>query len=180
MSFQPILTPRLRLRPLEPRDAVILSAYRSDPDVARYQSWTVPYSASDALELIQSARTRDLTDLGWTQIGVATLETDALIGDIGFNRVDSSSAEIGFTIKATQQRQGLMREATHKLLECAVQTGVQRIIATTDVRNTASQRLLTRLGFRLEQILKNSWLEDGEYFDEYLYALELAEIASRA
>lgn len=168
-----MLTSRLRLRPFEPRDAAALSAYRSDPNVARYQSWTVPYLASDALELIQSMRDRDITDLGWTQIAVANFETDVLIGDIGFNRVDSSTAEIGFTLAATQQGQGIMREALEKLLKYAVQTGVQRVTATTDVRNLASQNLLTRLGFALKQVLKDSWLEDGMYFDEYLYALEL-------
>ena len=125
-------------------------------------------------------RTRDITDLGWTQIALANLETDALIGDIGFNRVDSSSAEIGFTLAATHQGQGLMREALEKLFEHAAQTGVRRVTATTDVRNLASQRLLTRLGFTLEQVLKDSWLEDGAYFDEYFYALELGETASRA
>ncbi len=180
MTFEPLVTSRLRLRPLEPRDAVLLSAYRSDPDVARYQSWTVPFSASAALELIQSMRTRDITDTGWTQIAVASLETDALIGDIGFNRTHSSSAEIGFTLAANAQGLGLMREAIGKLLEHAAQTGVQRVTATTDVRNTASQGLLTRLGFTLEQVLKDSWLEDGVYFDEYRYTLELGKTASRA
>ena len=174
MSLEPILTPRLRLRPLEPRDAPALSAYRSDPNVARYQSWKVPFSKADALELIQAMRTRDITDLGWTQIGITTLETDELIGDIGFNRVDSSTAEIGFTLAAAQQRQGLMREAVHALLESASATGVQRITATTDIRNTASQRLLTHLGFALERITKDTWLEHGEFFDECQYALEMA------
>ena len=180
MSFEPFVTSRLRLRLLEPRDAARLSAYRSDPDVARYQSWTVPYPTSAALELIQTAQTRDLTDLGWTQIGVATLETDALIGDIGCNRVDAETLELGFTLSKDWQGQGIMREAIEALLTHAFETRAQRLTATTDIRNTASQGLLTRLGFHLEQVLKNSWFEDGAYVDEYLYALELAETASRA
>ena len=180
MSFEPLVTPRLRLRLLTPRDAAALSAYRSDPNVARYQSWTVPFSTAAALELIQSMRNRDITDIGWTQIAVASLETDELIGDIGFNRIDSSNAEIGFTLAAAAQGLGLMREALETLFGDAAAGGVQRVTATTDVRNTASQGLLTRLGFTLEQVLKDSWLEDGVYFDEYRYALELGETASRA
>ena len=180
MSFEPLVTLRLRLRLLEPRDAATLSAYRSDPDVARYQSWTTPFSPAAALELIQSMRTRDISDTGWTQIAVASFETDALLGDIGFNRINPSSAEIGFTIKTAAQGLGLMREALEALFKNAAAGGVQRITATTDVRNLASQRLLTRLGFTLEQVLKDSWLEDGAYFDEYLYAVELQKTASRA
>jgi len=180
VSFQPILTPRLRIRPLEARDAVILSSYRSDPDVARYQGWTVPYPTSAALELIQSARTRDLTDLGWMQIGVANLESDALIGDIGCNRVDAGTLELGFTLSKDCQGQGIMREAIEALLTHAFETGVQRVTATTDVRNTASQGLLTRLGFTLERVLKDSWLEDGTYVDEHLYTLALQKSTPRA
>lgn len=180
MTFKPLLTPRLRLRNLEPRDGAALSAYRSDPSVARYQSWSAPYSTSLALELIQSTQARDITDLGWTQIAVATFESDALIGDIGFNRLDSSSAEIGFTLAPNWQGLGVMREAIERLLTRAIETGIQRITATTDVRNAASLGLLTRLGFTLEQVLKDNWLEDGQYFDEYLYALELAQTTSRA
>ena len=180
MSFEPLVTSRLRLRLLEPRDAAALSAYRSDPDVARFQSWTIPFSTAAALELIQSMRNRDISDLGWTQIAVASLETDALLGDIGFNLIDSSTAEIGFTLAAAHQGLGIMREAVEALLNRAAQTGVRRVTATTDVRNTASQGLLTRLGFTLERILKDSWLEDGQSFDEHFYALALEETASRA
>ena len=180
MSFEPFVTSRLRLRLLEPRDAARLSAYRSDPNVARYQSWTVPYPTSAALELIESTRTRDLTDIGWTQLGVATFETDALIGDIGCNRVDAGTLELGFTLSKDCQGQGIMREAIEALLTHAFETGVQRVTATTDVRNTASQGLLTRLGFTLERVLKDSWLEDGTYVDEHLYALALQKSTPRA
>ena len=180
MTFQPIPTSRLRLRSLEPRDAPALSAYRSNPDVARLQSWSAPYSIPATLELIQSTRTRDITDLGWTQIGVATLESDALIGDIGCNRVDAGTLELGFTLSKDCQGQGIMREAIEALLTHAFETGVQRVTATTDVRNTASQGLLTRLGFTLERVLKDSWLEDGTYVDEHLYALALQKSTPRA
>lgn len=180
MIFQPILTPRLRLRLLEPRDAASLSAYRSDPNVARFQSWTAPYPISAALELIQSMQTRNITDTGWTQIAVAALETDVLLGDIGFNLTHPSSAEIGFTLSAAAQGLGLMREALEALFKDAAAGGVRRITATTDVRNTASQRLLTRLGFTLERVLKDSWLEGNQYFDEYFYALEMAQTKSGA
>jgi len=43
-----IVTERLRLRPFERDDLEAFVAYRSDPEVARYQSWDHPYSMSDA------------------------------------------------------------------------------------------------------------------------------------
>ena len=37
--FLPFATPRLRLRSFQAADAPAFAAYRSDADVARYQSW---------------------------------------------------------------------------------------------------------------------------------------------
>ena len=43
-----IVTERLRLRPFRAADLPAFVAYRSDPDVARFQSWDRTYSMADA------------------------------------------------------------------------------------------------------------------------------------
>jgi RimJ/RimL family protein N-acetyltransferase len=43
-----IVTPRLVLRPFRADDLAAFVAYRSHPDVARYQSWDTSYSMPDA------------------------------------------------------------------------------------------------------------------------------------
>ena len=43
-------TPRLVLRPFAPGDEPAFAAYRSDPHVARYQSWDAPYPLADACQ----------------------------------------------------------------------------------------------------------------------------------
>jgi RimJ/RimL family protein N-acetyltransferase len=43
-----ITTERLALRRFRAADAEALAAYRSDPDVARYQSWTPPVTIERA------------------------------------------------------------------------------------------------------------------------------------
>jgi RimJ/RimL family protein N-acetyltransferase len=42
-AFDRLLTPRLVLRRFSAADADRFAAYRSVPDVARYQSWDAPY-----------------------------------------------------------------------------------------------------------------------------------------
>jgi RimJ/RimL family protein N-acetyltransferase len=39
-------TNRLSLRPMQDADLEPFAAYRSDPEVARYQGWDAPYSAA--------------------------------------------------------------------------------------------------------------------------------------
>ena len=52
MRFTGLRTERLRLRPMRADDAEALAARRSDPEVARYQNWTAPYSAERARTLV--------------------------------------------------------------------------------------------------------------------------------
>ncbi len=170
--MKPIVTPRLRLRPLEGRDAAALSGYRSDPEVAHFQSWQPPYSEAQALRLIEEMHGRSLSDEGWTQVAVADLKTDELLGDIGFRRFEPRQAELGFTLSRAHQGQGLMREALEALISEVFGTlNLHRIAANTDARNLASQKLLTRLRFRLEGVLVQSWWENESWYDEHLYAL---------
>ena len=50
--FDPIRTERLLLRPARLADAEPLAAWRSDPEVARYQNWIAPYPLDRAREMV--------------------------------------------------------------------------------------------------------------------------------
>ena len=49
-----IVTERLSLRPFQVDDLGAFVAYRSDPEVARYQSWDCTYSMADAEVFLSS------------------------------------------------------------------------------------------------------------------------------
>ena len=55
-----IVTERLRLRPFQVDDLEASVAYRSDPEVARYQSWDDSYSMTDAQSFLTSQRQLEL------------------------------------------------------------------------------------------------------------------------
>ncbi|MGI4957279.1 MAG: GNAT family N-acetyltransferase, partial [Janthinobacterium lividum] len=72
-AFAGLTSPRLTLRPLLASDAANLCGYRSDPEVARYQSWT-GFDAADAIALI--AEQEDLEpDLPGTWLQLALIDT---------------------------------------------------------------------------------------------------------
>jgi len=52
----PIETDRLILRKFELRDVPAFAAYRSDPEVARFQGWEAPFSEQQAAKFIRSMR----------------------------------------------------------------------------------------------------------------------------
>ncbi len=151
-SPYPLRTDRLLLRIMRTADASAFAAYRNDPEVARYQSWDVPYTEQDALGLLADQDDReDLVRGEWTQLAVE--EDGELIGDVA-THIDEACgvAEIGFTLARARQGQGYASEAALALVFDLVQRiGVARVSAELDPKNAASQRVLENVGLAYER-----------------------------
>jgi RimJ/RimL family protein N-acetyltransferase len=178
-GFLPIRTDRLVLRRFVAADAATLSGYRSDPEVARYQSWPTPYSVAAARRLIEEQAHLDGPRAGdWLQIA-ATLAGE-LIGDVAVRLSDDGrTVRIGYTIARAHQRRGFGVEAAGAVVARLFERGVHRIHASLDARNVASARLLERLGFRHEGTAISASLADGEWCDVAHYAILHDEHAAR-
>ena len=166
-------TRRLVVRRFHEGDAPALAAYRSDPEIARYQSWSVPVSLEAARTLIHEAGTHDAQLPGWTQYAVELRSDHTLIGDVGVNLHENRmQAEIGFTVAAQYQGSGYASETIRRLLEHLFTThGLHHISAECDARNLRSARLLEKLGFQREGYrVANTWLK-GEWTDDILFGL---------
>jgi aminoglycoside 6'-N-acetyltransferase len=164
-------TERLGVRRFTTADAEAFAAYRSVPEVARYQSWDAPVSLSDALELVAEFAQGDPVAAGWFQYAIDL--DGVLIGDLGLNLHDNlMQAELGFTLSPAYQGNGYATEAVRGLLDhLFVERKLHRVSAECDARNTASARLLERVGFRQEGLrLSNSWFK-GEWTDDLLFGL---------
>ena len=69
-----------------------------------------------------------------------------------------------------------MNEALVGLLSSAFSDmGLRRIEAEVDVRNSASARLLARLGFVREGLLRQRWVSKGEVKDVEIHGLLRSE-----
>jgi aminoglycoside 6'-N-acetyltransferase len=170
-AFLPIVTARLVLRQFASADAEDLAVYRSDPEVARYQSWPTPYSVTAAQRLIaEQAHVERPRPGEWLQIA-ASLD-DVLIGDVAVRlSADGRTARIGYTIARPYQRRGFGGEAAGAIVARLFAEGVHRIQATLDARNVASARLLERLGFRHEGTEIAAEFDNGEWCDVAHYAI---------
>jgi RimJ/RimL family protein N-acetyltransferase len=72
------------------------------------------------------------------------------IGGIGFKgQPDDGCVEIGYGLAPSARGRGFAAEAVVALLTVAAGNGLVRVIADTTLDNVASQRTLTRAGFRL-------------------------------
>jgi aminoglycoside 6'-N-acetyltransferase len=166
-------TQRLMLRRFRPEDAAALAAYRSDPEVARYQSWVAPVSLEAARALVAEFAARDPQRPGWFQYGIELEREHVLIGDIGVNLHENRmQAETGFTLAPAYQRRGYATEAVRRVIgHLFDDQGLHRVSAECDARNLRSARLLRRVGFRPEGRRRaNTWIK-GEWTDDLLFGL---------
>ena len=142
-----------RLRRLHETDLAAFQAYRSIPELGRYQGWS-PLSDAQALAFLAEMNAAPLFAPGrWIQLGITESQSDALVGDIGLHVSDDGLVgEIGFTLAPRAQGRGLATRAVSRALELLLaNTRVERVRGITDRRNSASIRLLERLGFRHEE-----------------------------
>jgi len=174
MQAPRLQTDRLVIKPLQFKDAEILFQYRSDARVFKYQAWR-PINRAEAEAFIQKFTHGNFGAAHtWYQLGLFLQQTSELIGDIGLHFLEKSSqgVEIGFTINPAFQRQGFAHEAAREILSFLFKTMKKhRVTASVDPRNTASMRLLEKLGLRKEAHFHQSLWCRGEWVDDVIYAI---------
>ncbi|WP_128003665.1 GNAT family N-acetyltransferase [Piscinibacter defluvii] len=160
-----------RLRRMHLHDLAAFQAYRSLPELGRYQGWS-PMSDTEALEFLDDVHRAPLFMPGhWVQLGIAEPESDALIGDIGlYLSEDGAAGEVGFTLQPASQGRGVATHAVREALQLFFSaTGVARVLGITDERNIPSIKLLERVGFKF--IESRQVVFRGEPCTERVYAL---------
>ena len=172
--FPQLETEHLVLRRLRPSDAEALFAILSDEAVTRFYddaAFTELSQASEQIEAWASGFDERRT-IRW---GIARKDSDKIIGTCGhygFHRWHRRSA-IGYELARPYWRQGIMTEALNANIgfgfrEC----GLNRIQALVMPGNVGSEKLLEKLGFRSEGVLRQyeNWGAKG-YVDLSLFSL---------
>jgi RimJ/RimL family protein N-acetyltransferase len=179
---EPIEAERVRVRLLAESDLPALFEVNSDEAVTRllpYATWTSPADADAWFK-----RMADLQGHGLAlQLVVADKASDKAIGTCLLFRLEEGSrrAELGYVLGRAHWNRGLMQEALRALLDRAFGAmALRRLEAEVDVRNPASARLLQRLGFTREGLLRQRWVTKGEAKDMEIYGLLGHEWAARA
>jgi RimJ/RimL family protein N-acetyltransferase len=175
-------SPRLRVRALGDADVEAFVAYRADPDVARYQSWS-DYTLEQGLALVASMRGAAPGVPGeWLQLALEARSDGALVGDLAF-KVDIDEpreAEVGFTLAPGHQGLGYATEALGGFLDWAFPTfGLHRVIAVTDALNAPAAALLERVGMRREAHFVENIFFKGAWGSELQFAVLEHEWATR-
>ncbi|MFJ5624034.1 GNAT family N-acetyltransferase [Peribacillus loiseleuriae] len=169
----PILeTDRLILREINKEDAEGLFACFSHNDVTRFYGQETLESIEQAEKFVDFFSKNYINKRG-IRWGIERKGTKGIIGTIGFNAwlPKHKRAEIGYEIHPEQWRKGYTMEAVSKVISYGFEKmNLTRIGAVVFIENEASNKLLTKIGFQKEGILRDYMYQNGKAHDTYVYS----------
>ena len=163
-TFPVLETERLILRSLTPDDTEAVFQLLSDPQVIRYFGMPAMATVEKAAQRVE----RILADfekhegIRWALTDRATGE---LLGSCGYWRLTKPHhrAEIGYELASRAWGRGLMVEAAAPILAFGfAQMGLHSVEAQIHPENTASRRVLEKLGFVQEGYFRQNFYDEFE------------------
>ncbi len=164
---------RLVIRAVEERDISELLPVNQDDDVTRYLPYASWRSLDDGMAWLQRMRKVQASGTG-VQLTVLEKGSGLAIGTSLLFRHDDASAraELGYVLGRRNWGRGLMHEALSAIISQAFGVcALRRMEAEVNPLNVASCRLLERLGFRSEGLLRQRWVAKGATYDTRFYGL---------
>jgi ribosomal-protein-alanine N-acetyltransferase len=163
----------VEVRAARPEDAALLHLWRAEKTVRRYQP-LAPLSSSQLRAELAARRADDLWRSRGDRFDWIILVHRQPAGWITLvvHSWEHGLAECGYSLSTPFQGRGLMQRALTRLItDLFGRTRLHRLEARTALGNLASQRVLDRLGFRREGLLRGYFQLEGEWIDNYLFAL---------
>ena len=164
-------TNRLLIRRFTSDDWPDLHEYLSQPEVVEFE----PYDVYTEEACIFEAKRRAIDKNYWA---VCLKDSGKLIGNIFLWKRDYNRWELGYVFNRDYQKRGYATEAAKAMLDdIFANQNARRVVAFCNPLNTASWRLLERLGFRREgHLIKDaSFKKDADgnpiWSDTFEYAV---------
>jgi [ribosomal protein S5]-alanine N-acetyltransferase len=172
-QFPILKTQRFILRQLRPTDVEAIFAIFSNPEVMKYAGRLPIATHDEALGFIERMNTRfeNREGIRW---GITRPDDDTIMGTCSFHHFISEHrcVETGYDLNRAYWGQGIQIECMPAVLAFGFQElGVERIEAIIDDVNTASKKLLLKLGFTYEGCLRHRFLIGDRLEDEFYYGL---------
>ncbi|EIT85765.1 ribosomal-protein-alanine acetyltransferase [Fictibacillus macauensis ZFHKF-1] len=172
-TFPELESERYYLRQIIEQDVLDLHEVYSDPRVVQYWGTTPYKEKEDTLALITSF-THGFDTQATIRWGIEDKATKQVIGTCGYHNWTKGKfrAEIGYEIKHSEWRKGVMTEVLTMLIPFAFERmSLHRIGALVHPDNQGSKQLLKKFGFTFEGRLRDYQYVNEEFHDLDMYGL---------
>jgi len=168
----PLTTARLTLRAITVEDEENTFALYGNPEVVRYLYEDVVDRADIPTHLLRYISAGLPDDGQWLSLAIEHDGTFVGQASVCFRSAEHRQAEIGYILVPSANGHGYATEASARMIQFAFEElGVHRVVGRIEARNSASERVLQRLGMRKEaHLIQNEWVK-GEWNDEIVYAI---------
>jgi ribosomal-protein-serine acetyltransferase len=139
--------------------------------LAKWLDWANTEGTEEWLGFIRRTREKVAANDGFC---AAIIDDDAMVGWVGFDRIDwdSRSTSIGYWLARDRQGRGIMTEAVAALTGYAFDAWkLNRVEIRVAVGNQRSAAIAQRLGFREEGILRQRERHGDSFKDIVVYAM---------
>ena len=164
------------LRELRISDAASLHELLTTAEVSRFIS--PPPSTVEGFERFIAWTQRERAAGRYVCFAIVPEGADHAVGIFQIRQLDPSFevAEWGFALAQPFWGSGVFAATAPAVVDFAVHTiGVKRLEARSSVHNGRGNGALQKIGAVREALLRRSFLKDGEYHDQLLWAISAAE-----
>jgi RimJ/RimL family protein N-acetyltransferase len=162
---------KVYLRPLERADAPLLVPWMNDHEVTRNLRRYLPLSLREEEAFIEKLG----KDEHGFVVGIASRETDRLLGGTGLHQIDfrNRHAQFGIFIGDNAEwGKGYGTEATWLMVKYAFETlNLNRVWLHVYEDNQRGIRAYEKVGFRQEGVLRQDTFRDGRYWNTIVMAV---------
>lgn len=171
--FPPLETKRFILRKGRMNDGQDILRLYSNENVVKYLPLPLFASIEDAIDEINWYEKifKEQTGLRWV---IEEIQTNKVIGTCGYLNYEKehNRIEIGYDLNPDYWGKGVMQEALSAIIHFAFTSmGINKIEAKIEPENTASIKLLEKLNFSQEGLLRQHEFEKGKYVDLVIFSL---------
>ncbi|MFC5700152.1 GNAT family N-acetyltransferase [Cohnella faecalis] len=165
---------RILLRPVLLDDAEDMYEYTSDEETTRFI-----YDQHTDLNRTKNLIANYFMKEPIGKYAILLKESNKMIGTIEFRiHEHNKSGELGYTLNRHFWGRGYMTEAGNLILQLAFNTlDLERVFAEHDVRNSASGKVLSRLGMTYEGTRRRNHIVKGVLADSAHYSILKEEYA---
>jgi len=164
------------LRELRLSDAASLHELLTTAEVSRFIS--PPPSTVEGFERFIAWTQREREAGRYVCFAIVPQGADHAVGIFQIRQLDPSFevAEWGFALAQSFWGSGVFAATAPAVVDFAIETiGVTRLEARSSVRNGRGNGALQKIGAVREALLRKSFLKDGEYHDQLLWAITAHE-----
>lgn len=173
MEFPILDTERLKLIEIEEAHATHIYSIFSNKEVIKYYGMSPFTEEEQAITLIKTFSTnfQQKRSMRW---GIVRKDTSQFVGTVGLNNllISNKRTEIGYELSPEHWRKGFISEAVEAVIQyCFEELDIYRIGAVTFPENEASNKLLLKLGFQKEGLLRGYLYQDNQSHDSFVFSL---------